>query len=98
MHCEGLRSVDGRREHLLSLRKGLEAGLPPPKQVGVLSLYAKTMLSHGPGHLHGDPLVQIFPSVPKRWKMKPGDSHFGAVMQNKNVCGHLILLLSCQNI
>ena len=58
MHCEGLEKFDSevwQEGYLLPQRKGLEAGLPPPCTGGAQSLYAKATLSHGHGHLCGDP-------------------------------------------
>lgn len=57
MHCEGVRPIPGRAlagGNTSSLRKRLEAGLPPPRTKECTYIYAKATLSHGHRLLCGD--------------------------------------------
>lgn len=84
----------GWRDHLFSLRKGLEAGLPPPRTDGFTASLCKGNIEPWPwALLWGLWEKRLFHVSPKRWKMRQS---FGTVMHNK--CGHLTILLSCQNI
>lgn len=67
MHCEGVRPVSGRPlagGNTSSLRKGLEAGLPPPRTKECTHIYAKATLSHGHRLLCGDPGKGVCPTCP----------------------------------